>query len=108
MTKFKEWLRTKPKVIQELGKKYPPSEYIIKKNAPYGISCEGTKVELCSYCENGNVTVVVMAKNKLQSAIEHETILAMKYNRTPEELKEINMLNIKVEIDPIWLDIIEK
>lgn len=43
---FENWLSTKSAIIQELGKNYPPGEYIIKEGAPYGISCEGTKVTL--------------------------------------------------------------
>lgn len=50
MSEFEEWLATRPKVIQEMGRQYPPDkEYRIK-------STEQTCV-LHSYSENRTVTV---------------------------------------------------
>lgn len=97
---FKKWLKTRPAVIQELAGKYPPGEYIIKDGAPYGVSCPGTKVHLNSYYENGLVSVIVMAYDKLPQAIHHEILLCSKHGKNA---KEIHKQNIKVDIDPIWM-----
>lgn len=106
---FEEWLKDRPRVIQDLGKKYPIYElYRMKENAPYAISCAGTIVYLYSYIESGNVTVVVMAKDKLPSAIKHEKKLLEKFKHlhTAEEIEKWHNRNISVEIDPVWLEII--
>ena len=100
--KFQKWLSERPKIIQELGKKYPPSNsYIMKPNAPYGLSCEGTIVELTGYLEDGHVSVIVLAENKTPAGREHERLLCEKYNK---DFEEISKQNVKVEIDPIWME----
>lgn len=98
---FKNWLKEKPLIIQELATKYPPGRYIMKPGAPYGISCEGTKVDLYSYHENGTVSVVVMAKDKTQAAIEYEKELCEQYKKDPEEM---HLKDILVNIDPVWME----
>lgn len=103
---YDEWVSTRPIEIQELSKKYPPGEYVIKEGAPYTISCPGTKVYLHSYILDGNVTVVVMAKDKLPAAIEHEKILGAQYHKTEKQLQKIHESNVEIEIDPIWIDLI--
>lgn len=45
---FYDWLDTRPQLIQELGKKYPPW-------LPYTLN--GKPCQLYSYCEDGTVTV---------------------------------------------------
>lgn len=104
--KFKDWLATKPESIQKLATKYPPGEYMVKPGAPYGVSCEGTVVSLFSYCEDGTVSVVVLAKNKLPKAIEHEKELGRQYNKTDAEMEFIHKNNVQVIIDPEWLFLI--
>ncbi len=101
--KFEEWLSTKPKVIQELGRKYPHLKYTIKEGAPYSISSAGSIVHLYSYLENGNVMVIVLAKYKTENAIEHEKSLGEKYNHSDEAIKEFHGKDVLVEIDPQWL-----
>jgi hypothetical protein len=98
---FAKWLETRPQVIRELAIKFPPGEYRMKDGAPYGISCEGTKVHLESYLENGSIGVVVLAENKLPAGLEHERILAERYEKN---VKEIHAQNVKVEVDPKWLE----
>lgn len=45
---FYDWLDTRPEIIQELGKKYPPwLDYKLN----------GKPCQLLSYCEDGTVTV---------------------------------------------------
>lgn len=101
---MKKWLKDKPEIIKELAHKFPPGEYRIKENAPYGISCEGTKVFLHSYTEEGEIGVVVMAENKLPAAIKHEIKLGKEFNKTPEEMIEIHKGNVLVYIEPQWLE----
>lgn len=94
---FEEWIKTRPEVIQELAKKYPPGRYIIKEGAPYSITCSGSVVELFSYYEDGNVTVVLYPEDKRPEAIIHEAILGILHNRvTP-------IAPIRAEVDPKWL-----
>lgn len=101
---FEEWLATKPEIIQQIGKKYPPYlKYKIKERAPYSISSAGSIVDLYSYLENGNVMVVVLAKYKTQNAIEHEKHLGEKYKHSDEAIKEFHGKDVLVEIDPQWL-----
>lgn len=99
---FQKWLSERPAIIQELGKKYPPNKsYIMKKDAPYGLSCGGTIVELYSYLENGNINVIVLAENKTPEGKEHERILSERFGK---DYDEISKQNVQVEIDPIWME----
>lgn len=97
---FEKWLETRPESIKKLAGKYPPGEYIVNERAPYGVSCEGTTVCLYSYHENGNVSVVVLAENKLPKAIAHENELCEKYGK---DKKEAHNSDVLVQIDPVWL-----
>lgn len=107
-TEFERWLKTRPKVIQELGKKYPEGKYIIKDGAPYSISCAGTIVELVSYNGNGDVGVVVSAEHKKPEALNHEQRLGKKFGHSQEKMNEIKESNIKVQINPEWLEPIKQ
>lgn len=102
-TEFREWLKNRPRIVQELAQKYPPGEYLVKEGAPYGVSTPGTKVTLFSYLESGEVGVVVKAEDKKPEALAHEEYLCQKFNKTKEETEEIHMQNILVTIDPVWL-----
>lgn len=104
MKLFNEWLQDRPPVIKDLAAKYPPDVwYIVKTGAPYGVCCAGTKVFINSYREDGWVGVVVLAKNKLPAAIEHEKMLGHKHNHSEERIAEFHKRDIAVEIDPRWL-----
>jgi len=103
---FNAWIVTRPKIIQDLASKYPPANYLIKDGAPYDISCPGTKIKLHAYYEDGMVSVVIYPENKLPAAIEHEIRLGKRYNKSPEEMKEIHESETRVIIDPIWLEYI--
>jgi len=100
---FDQWLLERPEVIQKLAAKYPPADYRMKEGAPYGISCPGTKVSLVSYRENGEVSVAVMAEDKLPTGLEHEKKLAAQHGKT-HMIEQIHAQNVQVYIDPIWLE----
>ena len=57
----KEWLETRPQVIQDLYAKYNPNRfYRVKPNAPYRFTDEGCIVAIQSFFENGTVRVRVL------------------------------------------------
>ena len=94
---FEEWLKTKPAIIQELGKNYPPGKYIVKDGAPYSITCSGSVVHLFSYRESGEVSIVLYPKDKKPEAILHEAVLELLNNKvTP-------IGPIRAVVDPKWL-----
>lgn len=102
---FEEWLATCPEVIKGLAQKYPPDiAYKVKRGAPYSISSSGSIVHIFSYLENGTIRVVVPAKYKSQSAINHEKRLGAEHGRSEREIKRINESDILVEVDPFWLE----
>lgn len=100
---FDEWLSTRPESIKQLAAKYPPADYRIKEGAPYGISCPGTKVTINSYIENGDISVIVMAEDKLPAGLEHERKLAEQYEKL-HMIEELHAQNVTVQIDPKWLE----
>lgn len=51
MNEFEKWLSTRPKIIQEMGSKYPP-------NIDYGMNNDGDVYRIFSYFENGTVSVL--------------------------------------------------
>jgi len=106
MTEFEKWLKDRPQCIKDLAAKYPPGQYRMKEDAPYGVSCEHTEVTLCSYMESGHVGIIVEAKNKLPRAICHEITLARKYNKL-DQLEEFHAKDVNVEIDPKWMTLIK-
>jgi len=65
--------------------------------APYGISCEGTLVQLHSYSEDGTVGVIVTAQNKLPAAIQYEKMLSNKHGKDADAMHKQDIL---VRIDP--------
>jgi len=57
----KEWLATRPQIVQDLYKKYNPDRfYRVKPNAPYRFTDEGCIVAIQSFFENGSVRVKVL------------------------------------------------
>jgi len=99
---YDEWFNSRPKVIQDLILKYPhDKQYRMTKDAPYSISCPGTKVSIHSYMENGNIGVVVMAEEKMAEAKLHEMELSAQYGKNYDK---ITKQNVKVEINPIYLE----
>ncbi len=104
---FQEWLKDRPQIIKDLAAKYPPyAKYRIRENAPYAISCSGTTVHLRSYFESREIGIVVLAKDKLPAAIEHELFLGRKHGMLESEIIESHAANIDVVIDPKWLELI--
>lgn len=99
---YKKWFDSRPKVVQDLILKYPAEkQYRIKEGAPYELSCPGTIVYIVGYRETGEVSVAVLAENKLPKALEHEKYLCQIHGKNFEEVKN---LNVKVVIDPKWLE----
>lgn len=99
---YDEWFNSRPKAVQDLILKYPHDrEYRMAHDAPYSISCPGTKVTIHSYIENGNIGVVVMAEDKMPEAKLHEMELSNKYGK---DYDEVTKQNVRVEINPIYLE----
>jgi hypothetical protein len=102
---YDEWFNSRPKVVQELILKYPADkQYRIKEKAPYDISCPGTIVYIVGYRESGEVSVAVLAENKLPHCKKHELKLCIEHGRNYDDVKN---LNVKVAIDPKWLEVVE-
>jgi len=99
-SEFEEWLSTRPKVIQELGAKYPPGEYKIAEGAPYGLTCPGTIVSIMSYNENGQIQVMVQPENILPAAIEHSNSILHPQGRDHSEFTD---RAIGAYVDPQYL-----
>lgn len=107
--KIKEWYESRPEKIKELVRNYPFDDYIVKEGAPYGISAPGQKVHLYSYYENPNevgIKVIVLAKEKIPSVIEHERYLYELHGlkMKGKSFEEITSQNFVVEVNPIWLE----
>jgi hypothetical protein len=100
-----DWVTTRPKNVQDLIAKYPPGQYMIKPDAPYGVSCPGTMVTLYSYGNDGMIGVVVKPEDKLPEALEFERELLEKHGRL-HKLKEIQGSAIQVSIDPQYMELI--
>lgn len=100
------WVADRPEQIQKMIKDYPPGEYIMTDDAPYGLSCPGTKVILESYNEDGMLGVIVTAGNKLQAGLDHEEMLAIKHNKI-HNLDRIHASDVKVHVDPQYVKIHE-
>ncbi len=98
---FQKWLKKQPFKIQELSTMYPPGKYKMKEKSPYALSCAGTLVSLYSYHDDGEISVVVEAKDKLQEALDHEKELCAQYGKDPEEAHNRNII---CRIDPKWLE----
>jgi len=102
---FKKWLKTRPKTIQLLAEKYPPNQlYKMKQGSPYGISCQGTIVEIYSYFESNDIGIIVFGDRKLAPALEHEKYLLKEHNRTDIDAEEMHKKDINVQINPEWLE----
>lgn len=99
-TEFEKWLLTRPKVIQELGRKFPPGEYKIAEDAPYSITCSGTIVSIVAYNENGTIRVAVLPENMLPSAIEHSNSILHPQRRDHSEFAD---KTISAHVDPQYL-----
>lgn len=97
---MEEWLATRPKVIQELARKYPPGEYRMAPNAPYGITGPGTIVSIIAYNENGNVRVVAEPHNMLPAGIEHSNSILHPQGRDHSEFANTG---ISVHVEPKYL-----
>lgn len=103
LSEIEEWLVGRPPLIKSMVRKWPPAIYIVKRGAPYGVAVYGTLVTIYSYNEDGTIGVIVKAKDKKQTALDHEEYLVLKYHKGQEFLKEMHKKNILVNIDPTWL-----
>jgi len=90
-----------PAVIQKLMTDYPYPTYKVKEGAPYGISCPGSIVHVCNWNNDGSLSVIVYAKDKLPSAIEHEKSLCEQHKTDYEKVKGKDTL---CNVNPSWLE----
>lgn len=97
---MEEWLSTRPRIIQDLARKYPPGEYKISEDAPYGITCPGTIVYLVAYYENGLIRVAVEPHNMLPQGIEHSNSILHPQGRDHSEFID---KAISVHVEPKYL-----
>ncbi len=104
---WNEWVASRPQNLQVLIALYPPGEYVMNQDAPYGVSCPGTKVYLHSYNENGTIGVIVTPENKLPAAYEHEKYLAEKHGKL-DKLREIHAQAVKVFVDPQYVTLVKE
>ncbi len=92
---LEDWLKTRPRIIQDLAKRYPTGWYVMTEDAPYGISAPGTKVELVGWNEAGDLIVSVHPKHKTQAGLEHEADLRIEY--PDAEAKSDAIIRVVVE-----------
>jgi len=104
--KFNDWLLTRPQVIKDIVALYPPGTYKIKEGAPYSITAPGCTVNIISYYETGTVGVLIKGKDKSKEALEHETLLCERYKKSKEETEDLHSRDVKAEVDPKWLELI--
>ncbi len=97
---FEKWLATRPKMIQEMGRKYPPGQYIISEGAPYGFTCPGSIVNIVAYNEDGSILVVVEPEQVRPEAIEHNNKILHPQGR---DQSEFNGKAISAHVDPQYL-----
>ena len=103
---FNAWLATRPESIQKLAAKYPPGEYKIIKGSPYGITSDGSTVEVITYLESGQLGVLIKAENKSDEALEHEAMLCERYKKSKEEQEKIHKSDVTAHIEPEWLELV--
>lgn len=100
---FKTWYDTRPEAVKELFQKYPFPRYKMAANAPYTVNTPGTIVEVRSFRENGEVTVVVTPENLQEDAKANiKDILESKSNAAQYE--ELISKPVMVAINPIFLE----
>lgn len=96
-------------MIQEIARKYPYFiHYRVKSGAPYGITCEGSIVEIASYLEDGNVSVLLRAENKTQEAKVHESFVGAEHHKTKEEMQDIHEADVRTIVEPKWLEPVKR
>lgn len=99
---FNSWLEKSPKAVKAVATKYPPfKSWKMKKDAPYTISCPGTKVLIIGYTEDAKVMVVVTAKSKLPEAVKAEKELCKLHKTDYDKVKDAN---VEVEVEAEWLE----
>ena len=68
---YKQWYDERPPIIQEMIRKYPYDYYRMTPDAPYGITCPGSKVELLGYNEDYTVSVKISPEDFLEQTKAH-------------------------------------
>lgn len=92
---FENWIKTRPEIIQKIALAYPPGEYKISENAPYGFTYPGTIITLIAYNEDGNVRIRVKPENILPEGINHAKCIRPSF--------EISKYPIDAYINPEYL-----
>lgn len=101
---FNEWYMSRPERIKELIQQYPYEKYIMKDDAPYGLTSPGQIVYLVAYQESGHVRVGVRAEEFTQPTLDHIKMLCKRHGKDFEEMK---LTNCSAHIDPKYLEPIE-
>lgn len=101
---FAEWYNTRSMLTKALILLYPTAGYKVKKGAPYAITCPGSTVYINGYCGDGNVKVVLLAKNFLPETKAHIKKLAEKHGTDYEMLITRDTGAI---VHPKWLELQE-
>ena len=102
---YDNWFNSMSKVVQNLVTKYPMDKtYRIKQGAPYKLSCPGTIVYIVGYRDDGQISVAVLAENKMPEAKRHELDLCLEHGT---DYGVVSQQNVKVQVDPVWLEVFE-
>ncbi len=96
-----EWLSSLPPTVQIIARSYPTGMYRIKEGAPYGITCPGSKVELISYNDNGEVSVLIKSKDLTTEGKAHLMALCIENKK---DFYQAIRRDHKVRVDPRYLE----
>jgi len=103
---YDKWFNSMTPVVQKHILEYPAEKaYRIKQGAPYKLSCPGTIVYIVGYRDSGQISVAVLAENKLPEAKRHELDLCLEHGT---DYATVSQQNVKVQVDPKWLEQIEE
>lgn len=98
---FKTWYAGEAKRIKEMVRKYPFQIYWITEDAPYALTCPGSKVYLFSYCKSGEVRVALMPQDFLPATIEHIRIICQENKK---DFDKVVKQGLTAVIDPKYLE----
>lgn len=96
------WLENAAPIIKKLAAQYPIGQYRIKAGAPYKLTCPGSKISVNGWRINGLIDVILMVSDKLPATIAHEKKLCE--NNSELNYEALSKSNIRVDINPIWLE----
>jgi len=100
---LQQWYDSRPKVIQDLYDRYKPGTYQMTEDAPYGLSAPGVKVQLHGYTEAGGLIVIVLAKDKNQTSLDHETVKGLEHGHSLQKIEEFHKKDVQVTVLPKYV-----